>query len=111
MCCIKAQEQEHIPVTDLNVLLRNELLVQANAHHVQYPQYAGHFDRYVLVRAVHRIKTKMGVAIEIGDYVLANPTSRTIECGPFIGKKARIIYSFRNKSDTSVPADSVVDCI
>lgn len=67
----------------------------------QYPQYAGHFDGYTLVRVKRAIRTKLGLAFEAGEMAIAIK-SRDILTG-----KARVtVWSLRNGVDTGVrPSD------
>jgi hypothetical protein len=64
----------------------------------EYPQYLGHFDKYILVLVTKRIKTKLGVAFEKGDIAIAVPTTHDAA-----GRRFRFVYSNRNAVDTSVP--------
>ena len=55
------------------ISLRQALQAQAAAQVSQYPQYAGHFDDYKIVRIVKQIKTKSGVAFEKDEFAIAKP--------------------------------------
>jgi hypothetical protein len=60
-----------------------------------WPQYEGHFEDYTcLVRIKHRVRTKMGVAFEPGDYAITN--AKMVQPGYLT------VYSLRNGIDTSV---------
>lgn len=94
------------------------LRASAEAAHVQYPQYAGHWDAWLVGTVTKRIRTKRGVAFERGDQVLVSPevrAERVIPRGPdkFLPyeqwpvKQFRTCYSARNSCDTSVPVEHV----
>ena len=55
------------------IALRKVLQEKAAAQVSQYPQYAGHFDEYKIVRIVKQIKTKSGVAFEKDEFAIAKP--------------------------------------
>ena len=78
---------------------RQELIKEANEQHASRPQYTGHWDNWQVVRVVEDVRTKLGLAFEMGDYALMQPESVT---GIY-----RTVYSFRNKCDTSIRARSV----
>ena len=74
------------------------LMASAVARCAPYPQYLGHFDGYKLARVKRTIVTKMGLAFEAGEIVIASPPAylgvpgfRTITC-----------WSVRNECDTVV---------
>jgi hypothetical protein len=83
------------------------LKTRAAAQVAEYPQYAGHFDGYVLVRIVKPQRTKMGVAFTLNEIAIARPDVRTISEGRFTGRKMRTVWSMHNKIDTSIPASDV----
>ena len=78
------------------------LIAKANADHTEYPQYAGHFDGYVVVRVTKDVTTKAGLAFHAGQLAIANPTKSTSG-----GLSYMTVYSFLNKVDTSVRAVEV----
>jgi hypothetical protein len=88
-------------------MTKTELKTLAAAQVAQYPQYAGHFDGYVLVKVKKTVKTKMGLAFESGEVAIAKPTTETIEDGRYKGKQTMTVWSIRNKCDTSVFAADV----
>ena len=76
------------------------LKAEAEAAHAQFPQYKGHWDGWKLARITRRIRTKLGVAFEPGDVVLAKDETIPDPAGD---QRAVVAYSFRNKADTSLP--------
>lgn len=81
----------------------------ANYAHRQFPQYAGHWDAWVLGRITKKISTKGGLAFEKGDVVLVNPNSLTYQIpeGPKKGIVSPTCYSFRCKVDCSLGGNFV----
>jgi hypothetical protein len=71
----------------------------AEAHRI-YPQYAGYWDGWTLARIRTRVVTKMGVAFEAGDVVLAKPNPFVGWAFP-IGEEAAA-YSVRNGINTAI---------
>lgn len=76
----------------------NALKSIAQEQNAAFPQYAGHFDAYVLVRMKRTVHTKMGMAFMRGEMAIASPMTR---------EGYRTVYSIRNRVDTSVPESSV----
>lgn len=72
----------------------------ADEAHRIYPQYAGHWGGWTLARMRARVVTKMGVAFEGGDVVLARPNQFRDWAWP-IGATATA-YSVRNGIDTEI---------
>jgi hypothetical protein len=93
---------------DLAESLRLALIAEADAAHVQYPQYRGHWDGWVLVRFKRNVTTKMGRAFDKGEIALAKPASRKIGEGRFAGRQAITAYSTKTKCDTSALATEAV---
>jgi hypothetical protein len=56
-------------------LVLAELLDQANTAHAQYPQYAGHFDGYVLAQVRTPRRSRGQQIMTRGQFVLLDPTS------------------------------------
>lgn len=75
----------------------------AEQTHSEFPQYAGHWNDYVLVRITRRVETKAGEAFEAGDVAVAR-YDHTIACG----WSYCTVYSVRNGVDTSVFTGNVV---
>lgn len=109
-------EEARMPAS--TVLLREEIVAEAQARHAQYPQYEGHWtgDEWVVVRVTKTIRTKMGVAFEQGDLSIARRETRTERVAPrgaflpyeqWPEKEFATVYSRRNGIDTSVPARHV----
>lgn len=64
-----------------NILI--ELKKRAAAAVAQYPQYKGHFDKYVLVQIKNKVVgRKAGIAFNKGDFAIANPELHYPEGGP-----------------------------
>ena len=74
-----------------------ELRNFAAAEHADYPQYAGHFDGYRLVRVSVDVRTKAGLAFKAGDVAIA-----TYRAGLQPGFGRWIVYSVRNGCDTQL---------
>lgn len=66
-----------------------------------FPQYVGYFDDWTLVEVTATIRTKLGVAFNPGDLVIARPAS-DLDADGF-----RTCYSPRNGIATSVPTEAV----
>jgi hypothetical protein len=65
----------------------------------------GHWANWRLVEITDRVTTKMGVAFEAGDVVLARPTADAPRVN---GAELPVTcYSFRNGIDTAVPGHKV----
>lgn len=90
-----------------NEFLRLDLIATANKQNAAYPQYTGHFDRYVLVRIKRKVTTKMGLAFGFGELAIAKPEGDIVESGRFAGRKTMTVYSVSNQCDTSVFATDV----
>lgn len=91
----------------------DRLIEQANSQHVQHPQYAGHWDSWVVVTAKRQIKAHGQVVLEKGEAVLMDPASiHTMTEADFprpsaLGKTFATFYLARNCGgvDTSLRAD------
>lgn len=89
-----------------------DLLKRAAALSVEdFPQYAGHFDDYVVVKINVRVKTKAGTAFERGEWTLATPESAAYDSTSNEPKaktrKFVTVWSFKNQVDTSIPLSKV----
>lgn len=84
---------KYLPKADALAALK----AAADAEHVQYPQYKGHWDHYRLCRITRRVKTKAGVAFEAGDLAMVINEA----------DGRRLAYSNRNGIDTGVPPSYV----
>lgn len=73
--------------------LRAMLVREAQEQHAAYPQYAGHWESWRVVEVTERVRTKLGVAFEPGDVVLAAPT---------LTEGMATLYSRSNRVSTSV---------
>lgn len=82
--------------------LQNTALEQV----AQWPQYAGHFSGYRLVKIKSEVKTKAGLAFTRGEYALATKRSDELPGLPSSGRFVTV-WSRRNKIDTSVRATEV----
>lgn len=78
------------------------LKADADASHAQYPQYAGHWDGFVLARVNKHVKTKMGVAFEKGDLCLVQVSEPHL-----LGAGVVTAYSNRNGCDTALKTKDV----
>lgn len=91
----------------INVDEIREILKTAAAGQVaQYPQYRGHFDDYVLVRARKTIKTKMGQAFVKDELAIAYPViydqERIDRHGRVKPYQTIVVWSNNNRCDTHV---------
>jgi len=75
------------------------LKATAAAQVAQYPQYAGHFDRYVLARVKRDLRTKLGLAFAKGEFVAVAPDGHFNLPNT---TKFRTAWSRSNKCDTSI---------
>lgn len=94
-----------IETGDMDML--NDLIAIADSQNAKYPQYAGYFDNYVLVRIKSDVKTKMGLAFSKGELAIASPVTDVIDRGPFEGDRVFIVYSPKNECNTMVRAKFV----
>jgi hypothetical protein len=76
------------------------LVGDAKAAMAKYPQYATHFNGYMLCRIRKTIKTKMGVAFRAGEIAIFNPGKP--EHG--FGGLTYPVWSRTNQIDTCLPA-------
>lgn len=76
--------------------LLSVLKKKAAAQMAAYPQYAGHFDKYVLCRVKRDVKTKMGTAFLAGEVAICRPASWS---GPGAWTT---VWSVRNQCDTGL---------
>jgi hypothetical protein len=72
---------------------------RAAAQMAQYPQYAGHFNKYVLCRVKRDVKTKMGLAFSKGEVAICKPQD-------WSGSSV-VVWSMRNAIDTHIPSYDV----
>jgi hypothetical protein len=79
----------------------------AEAQVAAYPQYKGHFDSYILVQVTRKVTTKGGLAFNKNELALAKAETHSPECGPFVGKQFRTVWSANNGCDVSIPESSV----
>lgn len=63
----------------------------------RYPQYARHWDGYLLGRVKRNIVTKGGECFLNGDWVLYRPNANIISISDYFS-----VWSFRNMCDVSV---------
>jgi hypothetical protein len=94
-----------MPNVDLQATLKH-LQSTATQQVAQWPQYAGHFSGYALVRIKSEVKTKAGLAFTSGEYALATKHRDELPGLPSSGRFVTV-WSRRNKVDTSVRATEV----
>jgi hypothetical protein len=94
-----------MPNVDLQAALKH-LQSTATQQVAQWPQYAGHFSGYKLVRIKSEVKTKAGIAFASGEYALATKHRDELPGLPSSGRFITV-WSRRNKVDTSVRATEV----
>lgn len=81
------------------------ILKQRAAKQVEmWPQYAHHFDKYVLCRIKRDIRTKMGTAFLKGETSICRPQKGF---GMLGGYQTVDVWSMRNGVDTSLSASDV----
>ena len=90
-----------------NTTIRETLVRQADQQMAAYPQYVGHFDTYGIGVALRDVKTRLGLAVAKGETVLVSPEVRTYTDVRGKQRQSRLIYSARNRVDTSVPFDAI----
>lgn len=100
-----AQCPVDMPNVDLQATL-SHLQSTATAQVSQWPQYAGHFAGYKLVRIKRDVRTKGGLAFKQGEYAIGTPHRDELPGLPSSGKFVTV-WSRRNKVDTSVRATEV----
>lgn len=76
--------------------IRQSLIAEANRAHAQYPQYKGHWDGFILVRATRVMRGKGGLYAEAGELLLAQPeVSPPSPYDRYPGVAFRTMYSNR----------------
>ena len=90
---------------DLPATLRS-LLAIATAQVARWPQYAGHFTNYRLVRIKREVTTKAGLAFARGEFAIAIEKKEALPNLPSSGKFVTV-WSRRNEVDTSVRTTDV----
>lgn len=95
--------QTTTPTTPLNsdtiAAIHAELVGQADAAHTQYPQYADHWNAWVVARATKDITHRGAVIVRRDEFVLMNPES--IGWSEMIGRTTVTIYCHANRVDTT----------
>jgi hypothetical protein len=81
--------------------IANTIRARAEADHASYPQYAGHWNGWVLVEVTKVIKTKMGQAFRKGEMSIAKRETEGELAGTWT------VYSISNRCDTAVNAKNV----
>jgi hypothetical protein len=81
--------------------VRHAIMDMAEKHHSQYPQFKGHWDKWVLGRATSNCTFKGGTEIRKGDYILVAPTATHMECVGGISWYVGV-YSLRGTGDCSM---------
>ena len=95
-----------------NVAEIRETLKSAAAAQVrQYPQYRGHFEDYVLVRARKNVKSKLGQSFVKDELAIARPVvyenQRTLPSGRVKNYQTIVVWSLTNRCDTHVILDEI----
>ena len=91
------------PYTIINPNKVDKLKKQADEALKMYPQYKGHFDKYVLVIVTRQVHTKMGLAFDKGEICIASAVENH--------EGFRTVYSVKNNCDTSIDSKFVVNLI
>lgn len=93
------------------VEIRETLKTAAAAHVAKYPQYRGHFDNYILVRARKNIKSKLGQSFVKDELAIADPvvydTQRTLPSGRIKPYQVITVWSITNRCDVHVILDDI----
>lgn len=87
---------------------KTELLDLINGMLVQYPQYKGHFDHWVLGEIKKDVRTKFGKAFIKGEIVLVEPgTRRFVDMN---GKNREMVtaFSVSDRISTSINRKDMV---
>jgi len=91
--------------------IRNTLKTAAAAQVKQYPQYRGHFDNYVLVRARKNVKSKLGLSFTKDELAIARPVvyedQRTLPSGRVKNYQTIVVWSLTTRGDTHVILDEI----
>lgn len=76
----------------------NERMVSLMAEELnkRYPQYAGHYDGWFLVKVTRFVETKLGKAFYVGDVTIAKVNDVPDSVGDLT------VFSFRNVCDTAL---------
>lgn len=92
---------------ELRAAIRATLVAQANAQNARWPQYQDYWDSadWEVRQVTVNVTTKMGIAFERGDFVLADMRPTTF---PFNRRVFAVAYSWRNAVNTSLPANVLV---
>ena len=96
----------------MNVAEIRETIKTAAAAQVQrYPQYRGHFEDYVLVRARKNIKSKLGQSFVKDELAIASPVvyeqQRILPSGRAKNYQTIVVWSNTNRCDTHVILDEI----
>jgi hypothetical protein len=83
---------------------RESLRSIAAAQMAEYPQYAGRFERYCLVRVKRDVVTKAGQAFTRDEYAIASPVATPTA---LTSEKFVTVWSRKNQIDTSVRSADV----
>jgi hypothetical protein len=95
---------------------------EAESAHAQYPQYAGHWNGWRIAEITRTVRTKLGVAFEVGDLVLVSPEVREDKVAPrgrnefadyadWPIKQFATAYSYRNGCDTAISVTDVREVV
>lgn len=88
--------------------VRNSIIAEATKKHEKYPQYAGHWDGFKLVRVKKNIRTKMGIAFVKGEVSIAQDATKNLL--PKYAEEVAgcvSVYSKRNSIDTLIDAKNI----
>ncbi len=91
--------------------IRETLKTAAATQVARYPQYRGHFEYYVLVRARKNVKSKMGQSFVKDELAVARPVvydeQRTLPSGRVKNYQTIVVWSLTNRCDTHVILDEI----
>jgi hypothetical protein len=95
-------------ITEVHESIADRIRAQAVAAHAQYPQFAGAWDGWTLMRITRPVRTKLGVAFVADELVLVSPGTRSERVcprgragyGPLV--EYSTAYSVSNKCNTTV---------
>lgn len=85
--------------------LLSTLKAEAARQMASYPQYNGHFDKYILVRIDRDIRTKLGLAFKADEYVIMAP-DRFPSLSNYVP-----VWSMLNACDTAIPRRAIQNIV
>lgn len=78
----------------------------AEASHAEYPQFAGYWDGWQLVRIKREVETKAGMAFRKDDITIVRPIRASFS-RIMVGNIRVVAYSIRNGVDTEIDISDI----